>query len=83
LKLSPEFPGKLPFDVPLPYACPFVVGFFSLAKAQFYLYPSPFEVKREGDQGKSLFLHFSGYAFYFFPVEEEPLFPVRVVVKDR
>jgi hypothetical protein len=82
LQPVPEFPGDLPLDVPFPDICPLVVGFFALAEAQFNLDPAFFKIKRKGNQGIALFLGLPGDALDLIPVEEEPFFPIRVVVKD-
>jgi hypothetical protein len=83
LKLCTEFPGDFPFDIPFPDIRPFVIGFLPFAESKFHLYPAFFEVKGEGDEGISLFVYLPGYSFNFIPVEEEPFFPVRIMVKNR
>jgi hypothetical protein len=79
----PEFPGHIPFYIPFPNIRPFVKGFFPLAEAQFYFDPAFFEIKGQGDKGIAPFFYLPAEAFDFIPVEEEPFFPVRVVVKNR
>ena len=78
----PKFPGYFPFYIPFPDIRPFIIDFFPLTKPQFHLDPAFFEIKGKGNQGIPLFLGFPGQPLYFIPVEEEPLLPVRVVIKN-
>jgi hypothetical protein len=78
----PELPGYFPFYIPFPDIRPFIIGFFSLTKPQFHLNPALFKIKRKGNQGITLFIDLAAYPFYFIFVEEQPLFSVRIVVKN-
>ena len=77
-----EFPGYIPFKVPIPDICPFIVLLFSLAQAQFHFYTPFFEVKCKGYEGIAFFFGFTGNALDFVPVQKELFFPVGIVVED-
>lgn len=69
--------------IPLFYICAFVVLFFPLAQAEFDFYKPMFQIYGERDQGIPLFPDAAIDALYFRCVEEEFLFPVRIMLEYR
>ncbi len=78
-----EITAHVTVYISLFYIGALVVLFFPLAQTEFDLYKPVFQVHSEGDQGIPLFPDAAVDALYFRGVEEELLFPVRIMLEHR
>jgi hypothetical protein len=78
-----ELSGYVAFKIPLPDVRPLVVLLFAFAEAELHFYAALFEIKRKRNKGIAFFFYLSVDSFDLVTVEEEFLFSVRVMVKNR